>query len=137
MKVKFEADLKNLPKMIAFLRSQSQSFGFEAYDLHNIELACEEALVNIIKHGFPKRRGHIILHSQASSSKAGIEIVISDDGIPFNPLEYIKHTPSKIKEESQQLGGYGIYLIVNLMDKVDYKRMDNLNTLILVKWKVL
>ena len=110
-----------------------QSFGFEAfYDLHNIELACEEALVNIIKHGFPKHQGHIILHSHIPSTKAGIEIVISDDGIAFNPLEYIKHPPSKTKGESQQLGGYGIYLILNLMDKVEYKRKDNLNTLILV-----
>jgi anti-sigma regulatory factor (Ser/Thr protein kinase) len=136
MKVQFEADINILPKMIAYIRDQSQAFGFHPLVIHKIELACEEALVNIIKHGFPYEQGHISLDCHNCSTKTGFEIFIADNGIAFNPLEYLNSHPRQPQVDSNKIGGNGVYLLLNLMDKVEYKRNNNLNTLILVKYAV-
>lgn len=133
MKVEYKAHLENLAGMMAFIHDQAKGCGFEASKLHCIELACEEALVNIIKHGYPKTPGQITLHCNMISGK-GIEIIISDQGIPFNPLNHIKKPSKATNIESKPLGGYGIHLILQLMDDVKYQRMDNFNCLTLIKY---
>ncbi len=119
--------------MMSLIREGASSMGFTASVLHHIELACEEALVNVIRHGYPAHHGHIIIQCQSSTATNGIEVTISDDGVPFNPLENIKRPPRGEKLETLGLGGYGIYMIVKLMDKVEYHRSGNLNTLVLIK----
>jgi anti-sigma regulatory factor (Ser/Thr protein kinase) len=59
-------------------------------------------------------------------------VAIEDDGIPFNPLE--KETPdTDLPLEERKIGGLGIHLVRNLMDKVSYQRRVDKNRLTLVK----
>lgn len=52
-----------------------------------------------------------------------IKMKISDKGIPFNPLE--KETADlNVSLEERKIGGLGIYLIKEIMDKVDYEYKD-------------
>ncbi|MEC7839631.1 MAG: ATP-binding protein [Chlamydiota bacterium] len=133
----FPAALETLYEMLKFVKEQASAAGFNNTVVSKIELAAEEALVNIISHGYPETSGDVNIICENINGKS-LRLTIIDSGVPFNPLDAIKSfTPKSIEspEEQieQQVGGYGIYFIVNMMDHVDYQREDNKNILILEK----
>lgn len=128
----FSANLSKLHEMLAFVCEQSRNFGFDEASVNKVELACEEALVNIMHHGYSHDTGKITIECLFLDSQ-GIKIIISDEGLPFNPIINVKTSNNSF--ESKSIGGYGIHLILNLMDKVTYVRENNMNKLTLIKYK--
>lgn len=127
----FPASIVCLHDMLSTIRSVALNCGFTPEILQKIELASEEALVNIIKHGFLNKAGTINIYCEPFENK-GIRIIILDDGISFNPLAYHEHFPCSNEEFG--VGGWGIMIILNAMDHVEYKRENNMNCLTLVKF---
>ena len=124
----FSASLEQLYSMLAFIRERAISAGFEPLIIARLELAGEDALVNIISYAYPEGQGSIeILCSEPG--RPGIQIALRDQGIAYNPLRAIKSVHTK-----DELGGYGIPLIVRIMDKVEYARENSDNVLTLVKY---
>ncbi len=128
----FAAHLDNLYEMLLFIRSQAESIGFDEVEISKIELAAEEALVNIISYGYPAMTGEIYVQCTASKDK-GLKIVIKDNGIPFNPLSNAKRFDSSAPIEARSIGGYGVFFIMKIMDEVEYKRVDDSNVLTMFK----
>jgi len=117
--------------MIQWIRSQLYSHGFDEINIRKAELASEEALVNIIKHGYKQRTGKVEIELHAF--EAHIEILLRDHGPAFNPLEQeISFNPLASLEE-RSLGGLGILFIRQNMDEVRYRREKNSNVLVLIK----
>lgn len=130
----FPAKLENLYEMLKFIKEYSTYIGFTNTIISKIELASEEALVNIISHAYSNGEGTIEINCSSLQQKKGIQIIICDRGLQFNPLKAIENfEPGNIDEENSQVGGYGIYFMVNMMDKVNYERIDEKNVLTLVK----
>lgn len=97
----------------------------------NIHLAVEEAVSNIILYAFPNTDNHKITISVTLENKK-LTIIIIDDGIPFNPLK--KEQPDiTLPADERNVGGLGIFLILNIMDEVTYDRKNNQNILTLYK----
>jgi serine/threonine-protein kinase RsbW len=136
--IEFPAKLEHLYEMLSYIKEMATHIGFSKTLVSKIELAGEEALVNIISHGYPQTLGTIRIHCQ-KTEKGSLLITVKDDGIAFNPVEAIKNfSPADMDEsddsvDDTQIGGYGIYFIVNMMDVVDYQRVDNSNVLMLTK----
>ena len=129
----FLANLSQLHEMLSFIQSYGQSHHINSYTLNKIVVAAEEALVNIIHYGYPDQIGKIEIICDKTSLKPGIRILIKDQGVPFNP---VKKGLSNKKNNSSNLkiGGYGIYLYVEIMDKVEYQRGKEGNILSLIKY---
>lgn len=119
--------------MLAFIREQSRLAGFDLVNVSKIELACEESLVNIISYGFPHADGNIEIEC-TRVDPAGIKIEIRDHGISFNPIKDAKKIRETIPIESKKIGGYGIILMLRLMDEVKYTRENDRNVLVLTKY---
>ncbi len=101
--------------------------GVDAQSVYRINLALEEMISNIIKHGYDDYDGHKI---QVSIEARENEIVsiIEDDGHEFNPLTREKKVePVPLAE--RKVGGLGIHLIKDLLDHVDYRRENGKNVL--------
>ncbi|HET6555805.1 MAG TPA: ATP-binding protein [Prolixibacteraceae bacterium] len=97
----------------------------------NINLAIEEALTNIIFYAFPDHDKHEIKVSVSLSNNL-LTIKITDNGIPFNPLS--QPLPDiTLPAEKRPIGGLGIFLISQMMDKMQYTRQKNQNILTLNK----
>lgn len=94
-----------------------------------LELACEEALVNIISYAYPEKEGAIVIEC-TDPEKPGLKISLRDQGIPYDPLDQERAPPTE-----DRLGGYGIPLIIKIMDRVQYQREENDNVLTLVKYR--
>jgi len=130
----FPGSMEKLHDMLQFVRIQAGSVGFDDSSTSKIELAIEEALVNIIRHGYAKEKGMITI-SCRQPEHLGLKIVLTDNGIPYNPCEHMRHIDSSAPLELRNIGGYGIYLIVKIMDEVDYKYEGKSNVLTLVKYR--
>lgn len=127
MKV-FPASLNKLYDMLHFITEEAKVKGLNDLQSSNIELALEEALVNIISYGYPHRIGTIEIDC-SQCDKPGIQIILKDKGIPFNPL-----TADTSFNQPGTVGGYGVLLIREMMDSVSYRHEQGCNILILTKY---
>ena len=126
------AKIENLISMIKFITEGAEKQGFDDKKIYQVQLASEEVLVNIINYAYPDRNGDIKIKCTTKGEK-GIEIKIIDSGIPFDPLSLPK-PDINIPIKERNIGGLGIYMMLNIMDKVHYKRDQNQNILTLIKY---
>lgn len=96
-----------------------------------INLVIEEALSNIIFYAFNDNDKHEISIA-VSMDKKDLEITFKDYGIPFNPLSQQK-PDINLPAEKRPIGGLGIFLISQVMDKMHYSRKNDQNILVLNK----
>jgi serine phosphatase RsbU (regulator of sigma subunit)/anti-sigma regulatory factor (Ser/Thr protein kinase) len=100
--------------------------------LHDLNLALEEILTNIISYGYTDSGEHEI--AVRFSIKAGeIRVEVEDDGQPFNPLEAPEVDTTKPLEE-RTIGGLGVHLVRKLMDGLEYQRREGKNLLVMRKF---
>ena len=97
----------------------------------NINLVVEEAVSNIIFYAYNNNYQHKIKISISLENKM-LTIKITDDGIPFNPLEQ-QQPDINLPAEERPVGGLGIFLISHMMDELNYIRKGNQNILTLYK----
>lgn len=128
----YRACLSELPFMLSFVREEASKRNFSSEDLNQIEIAIEEALVNIIQHGYLNDSGHIAIEC-APYRESGLEITLTDNGIPYNPLSNLPNFNLEAQLDERIIGGYGVFLINKFMTEVNYKREGNKNILSLIK----
>lgn len=129
---KFLANLRNLTTMMQWIVARIEEVGFSPSDSKKIQLAMEEALVNVIRYAYPKVEGGLTL-SCSSFPHEKVIFEILDQGQAFNPLEAEVSDQSDIEMADREEGGLGIILIKNNMDEVSYERREDSNVLILTK----
>lgn len=129
----FSALKENLPVMLQFICQETKAAGFDEATQAKIELALEEALVNIIKHGYSNHSGEIEINCRLTSD--GLCIVLKDRGVPYNPLANVRKLDPSTPLEFKTVGGYGLHLILSIMDRVDYCHQEGCNILTLLHRK--
>lgn len=136
MKKTFCASIDYLPEMLQFVRSMVHPIEFDPTSALKIEMAVEEALVNIIHYAYPAAGADTnLIHITCNPIKndEGIDIIIIDDGISFDPVRCAKEKFSSLTLDKQFVGGYGIQLIMQVMDEVSYSREGEQNILMISK----
>jgi sigma-B regulation protein RsbU (phosphoserine phosphatase) len=94
-----------------------------------LNLALEEAVVNIINYAYPPGVvGNITI--SADTGRGTIVLTIVDNGQPFDPTN-VAEPDTDLPLEQRNIGGLGIHLIRNIMSTVSYRRLDPLNILTL------
>lgn len=97
---------------------------------HNIQLALEELLVNMVQHGQPSgRAGHIDLQLRVAASTVVIEL--HNNGIAFDPLQAAAPELTGDIADQQQVGGLGIHLVRSLTSHIRYNHDKRGNHLLL------
>jgi len=128
--IKEKANSENLHLFLEYALKFAEKSGLDKMDRSRLELAIEETIVNIINYSFPETPGEIEMICENRNER--IIIQITDNGIPFNPLE--KEDPDITKPiEDREIGGLGIFLVKNIMDDVMYEYKNNCNILTLFK----
>ena len=126
--------IKNDPEQLAllydFLEQQAGNCGFDAALLMQIKLAMDEAVTNVIQYAYPGSEGDICIDMGCDNGQ--LKIVITDNGIRFNPLE--KQEPDiTLSLDERPVGGLGIFLVKQLMTDVRYDRSEGKNILTMTK----
>jgi anti-sigma regulatory factor (Ser/Thr protein kinase) len=94
----------------------------------NLELSLEEIISNIIHYGFPDEKEHNIEIYFEQENKV-FTVRITDDGIPFDPLQKTAEEELDKPLEERQIGGLGIHFVRELSNKMEYKRKQDKNIL--------
>ena len=129
--LKKKATFENLNYFLGYIELFVKENGFNEEFLNDISLVVEELLVNIISYAFPNiPAGEMELSLSVLNKTVKIEIV--DGGIPFNILE-AKAPDTNLPLVEREIGGMGIHLVKNLVDKIQYERKDEKNFLTLFK----
>jgi len=131
VKTKIPAKLENLESMLQFIRNGAEQQGFSGKEINKIQVAAEEALVNVISYAYPDDGGDVEIRCNAKGAE-GLVIEIIDWGIPFDPLS-LSEPDIEAPPEEREVGGLGIHIMRNIMDEVSYKREGDRNILTLVK----
>lgn len=100
----------------------------EKQECDNIILAIDEACSNIIRHGYQNDHTQNI-DLTFTIKKDCLSITVLDKGVEFDINSIEQRDVSQVKP-----GGLGLYIIKNVMDKVEYCRTpDGCNKLAMTK----
>ncbi len=102
-------------------------------DENKIILAVDEAVTNIIEHGYDQGvDGQIEL--EIESDPGQFKVVVRDSGRVFNP-ESVPNPDMKEHVKAGRKKGLGLFLMRQIMDEVRYRYKDGVqNELTLVKY---
>ena len=132
-------EMSEVTKLKQFMEGAAREFGIPDDIQLSLNLAVEEAVVNVINYAYPKgTEGDIEINitnspiQDLSESSTEVIFTIIDQGVPFDPTTHDEaDTTSELEE--RQIGGLGIHLIRNIMDRVEYQRDGNSNKLTMTK----
>lgn len=125
--MRLSSDLDEIAPARAWIREHAQRAGVDDQEIFDLQLAMSEAVSNIIRHGYSSAPGRTIW-IDLSISERELRLVLRDDGVPLRPSDI---TP--IDLDDPQGGGYGLFLIDELMDEVVRESDGDGTTLTLVK----
>jgi sigma-B regulation protein RsbU (phosphoserine phosphatase) len=131
LEIKLKNKVSELDGLSQTLREFGQRHGLASKVIHDLNLAMEEILTNIISYGYTDNREHEV-KVRLSAQLGEVSVEIEDDGQPFNPLEAPEPDITKPLEE-RKIGGLGIHLVRKLMDSLEYKRQGERNLLTIKK----
>jgi sigma-B regulation protein RsbU (phosphoserine phosphatase) len=119
--------LSDMQTVTALLKQLGEQWSIPQKALMQLQLAVEEAVVNIISYAYPeKETGLIDISFERNDNRITVEI--ADGGKPFDPTA----TPPPditLSAEERPVGGLGIFLVKNIMDEVAYRREEKKNIL--------
>lgn len=95
--------------------------------IYALETVIEEIMTNAVKYAFSPDQVHHF-HLNIHTSAAATELLIEDNGRPFDPTQV---APPKIDRalEEMPVGGLGIHLVRAFTSKIAYQRRNGKNCL--------
>lgn len=121
------ATLEHLGAFISSVTKEAEAAGASPQKILDIELALEEALVNIVEYAYKGEKGDIEVVSK--SDRSGVLVVeIIDKGVPFD-VTVVPQPDINAELSERKVGGLGIYFMKKVMDYVGYRREGDKNIL--------
>jgi serine/threonine-protein kinase RsbW len=132
VEVKLHKDLSELDRLHRTLTEFGGQHGLPDNVLHDLKLALEEIVTNIISYGYTDSREHEI-RVRLGIEPAQVRVEVEDNGKPFNLLEAPEADTIKSVED-RAIGGLGIHLVRKLTDGLEYRRHEGKNLLVMRKY---
>jgi len=129
-----DAQIANIPVIANGLEEYLVREGVDPAIIPDIELAVDEAMTNIIMHGYRGERGTIRVTCSVDTGR--VRVVIRDRAPAFNPLT-AQEPDISAGLADRGAGGLGIHLIRKVMDAVRYEHSGTENILTLEKTFIL
>ena len=124
-------DVKEIPALAIFVGSICEDMRFNQLTTDSVNLAVEEAVVNVMNYAYPEgTRATILL--EVFADEESVRFVLCDDGKPFDPTAS-EEVDIENNVKNKIIGGMGIHLIRHYMDHIAYERKDGQNILTMTK----
>ena len=125
------ANLAHLTTIREFVVRSGRELDLEEEALFELQLAVDEACTNVIKHAYGGQGG--MIEVTVEPDEDGVRVTVRDWGRSFE-LQEIPVPNVAIPLEQRELGGFGLYLIQQMVDDVHFDfDTENGNTLTMVK----
>ncbi len=124
-------DVEQVPQLSAFVEEVCEEVQVDMSTVMSINLAIEEAVVNVMNYAYPTGTvGEILIEAKADNRN--LLFVITDWGKPFDPTTQ-EDIDTTLPAEDRLIGGLGIHLVRQIMDSINYERIGGKNVLSLNK----
>ena len=130
-KLVLKNEISEIDTLAVFVRELGEELGLTSDLVFNLNLVLEEAVSNVILYAYPKGEQQEISLS-ANVSDNNLVFVLTDSGKEFDPTQ-APDADITLSAEERQIGGLGIFLIRQIMNQIEYQRIDGKNVLTLGK----
>jgi len=98
-----------------------------------IQLAVEEAVTNVIKHGYPGGEEESTIDILCETVPEGLRVTVRETGIPFDPSEFPEFHAERVSQDPAV--GLGVFLMKKEADEIVFRNRgrDGMET-VLVKY---
>ena len=128
----FAATKDTLPGVMAFTEECLESFDCPMKNSMAICVAVEEIFVNIASYAYGEGTGDATVAFGFDENERLMTLVVTDSGVPFNPLERAEPDIS-LSAADREIGGLGIFITKKTMDTVSYNYDNGKNILTMTK----
>ena len=126
-RISLRGDLAEIARLNDWLAARFAEGGLPDAIAGDLRLCVNEAVANTIAYGF-EGRDDAAIELRLEMSATGARAVITDNGMPFDPLE--APVATRIEGiETARIGGFGIKLIRETASALDYRRAGGRNAL--------
>jgi len=126
-RISFPGQLDSLTPIATFLEELIEEAGLDMKGGYGLQLAVDELVTNIITHAYEEcgKTGEVVMEVELTGQE--LTLVIEDSGDFYDPTQ--KPPPDDLDKplEERQIGGLGIYLALQSVDKFRYERKENRN----------
>ncbi|MBR5193553.1 MAG: ATP-binding protein [Bacteroidaceae bacterium] len=130
-KLVIKNDISEISKLATFIGELSEELDFTPELNFNLNLVLEEAISNVILYAYGNEKQKDI-SLVAYLSDNNLVFVLTDSGAEFDPTK-VPDADVTLSAEEREIGGLGIYLIRQIMNTVEYHRIDGKNVLTMRK----
>lgn len=117
--VNIESNARSLPVVRGAVEQMAAAEGFDVNETHGLVLAIDEALANVIKHGYGGRTDQPIKITltvvKSENGRKGISIEVRDYGQQVDPASICGRDLDDVRP-----GGLGVHIIRAVMDECEY-----------------
>ncbi|MFZ4523637.1 MAG: SpoIIE family protein phosphatase, partial [Bacteroidales bacterium] len=133
VRMKLENKVSELEKIALRIEDLGETWDIPPKAAMEINLVLEELFTNVVFYAFDDTDRHDITVDLTLLPNRQVEIILTDDGKPFNLLETeVKDILEKPLDE-RPIGGLGIHFVRKMMTSVEYQRLGDQNVVTLLK----
>ena len=123
--------ISELEKVAQFVEEIGEELGLSMELQMNLNLVMEEMVTNVIFYAYPQDE-EADIELLAKSDGKELTFVLSDQGKEFDPTAK-EDADLDVNPADRELGGMGIFIVKNIMNKVTYQRLEGKNLLTMTK----
>ena len=124
-------EISEINRLAMFIEELGGELNLAPDLVFNLNLVLEEAVSNVILYAYPKEEHQEIVLTAKKTDK-NLIFVLKDSGKEFDPTQ-APDADITLSAEERPIGGLGIFLIRQIMNQVEYQRIDGKNVLTLGK----
>ncbi len=124
------ATVRDLNDMREFLEHAVVTLGGSDDDAGDLVLAVNEAITNVLLHGYDNRPGPVMIGVEAENDE--VRVILTDRAPHFDPTS-VPPPDIHLPLEDRPLGGLGVHMMRQLTDELIYRARADGNELVFVK----
>ena len=129
--LKLKNQISELERVNQFVEEIGDELGLDMELQMNLNLVMEEMVSNVIFYAYPQGT-EAEIELVAESDGKEVTFVLSDSGKEFDPTMK-EAVNTDINPAERDIGGMGIFIVKNIMNKVSYQRLEGKNLLTMKK----
>jgi len=129
--LRIKNQISELERVAQFIEEIGEELHLDMELQMNLNLVMEEMVSNVIFYAYPKESDSEI-ELLAKSDGKSLTFVLSDQGKEFDPTAQEDADPD-VNPIEREIGGMGIFIVKNIMNRVTYQRLEGKNLLTMTK----
>lgn len=126
--LRLESRMEDLALVNPWVEAIAEHWEIPATTVFAINLCLEEALANVVRHGYKEEAGHTMTVAFEAHGEHGFAFVVEDSAPHFDPTAAPMETP-QVPLEEMKIGGNGILLMRKFAGSVTWEPLEHGNRL--------